>query len=156
MTRARRPRATGLLVASVAAALVAGCASSGDGLSGEAAEYGSPDARMAIERFLAGVAEDDYQTMGRQFGTPDGPAEERLGINEVEQRMMYLSGVLEHREYDLREADLARTGPRRTRYVVTLVREQEGRVDVPFVTAVSDEERWFVEQIDLDPLTRDR
>lgn len=156
MTRPARPHAPGLLVTCVATALLAGCASAGGGLTGEAADYGSPNARMAIERFLAGVTADDYQAMGQQFGTPDGPAEDRLGINEVEKRMMYLAGVLEHRDYDLREADLARTGPGRIRYVVTLVREEEGRVDVPFVTAVSGDDRWFVEQIELDPLTRDR
>jgi hypothetical protein len=144
-------------LAAAVAALLAGCASSGGGeLAGDPAGYGSPDPRMAIERFLQGAAEKDYQMMGQQFGTAAGPAEERLGITEVEQRMMFLSGLLQHRDYELREADLARTGPGRTRFVVTLVRGERDRVDVPVVTAVTDDERWFVETIDTDPLTRDR
>lgn len=149
----RVPSAT---AAAVLAALVAGCATSGGGLAGDPGSYGSPDARMAIERFLDGVAEKDYQAMGQQFGTSDGPAEERLGITEVEQRMMVLAGLLEHRDYELQEADLARTGPERTRFVATLIRRRDGRVDVPIVAAVTGDDRWFVERIDTDPLSRDR
>lgn len=155
MIRGTRIRAAAL---AAAAAVLAACASSGGGdLAGDPAEYGSPDPRMAIERFLQGAAEKDYQTMGQQFGTPAGPAEERFGITEVEQRMMFLAGLLRHRDYELREADLARTGPGRTRFVVTLIRgEERDRVDVPVVAAVTDDDRWFVERIDTDPLTRDR
>lgn len=150
-------RVPAALAAVALAGLVGGCASSGaGGLAGDAASYGSPDARMAIERFLDGASEKDYQVMGQQFGTPEGPAEERLGVTEVEQRMMFLSGLLQHRSYELREADLARTGPARTRFVATLTRRRDGRVDVPIVVAVTDDDRWFVEQIDTDPLTRDR
>lgn len=156
MIRGIPVRATAVLAASALAGLLAACASSGGGLTGDPAEYGSPDPRMAIERFLQGADEKDYQLMGQQFGTPAGPAEERLGITEVEQRMMYLSGLLQHRDFELREADLARTGPDRTRFVLTLIRREEGRVDVPVVAAVTDDERWFVERIDTDPLTRDR
>lgn len=144
------------LLAVAVAGLFAGCASSGGGLSGDASDYGSPSPRMAIERFLDGVAEKDYQLMGQQFGTPAGPAEDRLGITEVEQRMMFLSGLMRHRGYEIREADLARTGPDRKRFVVTLARSEDGPVDVPVIAAVTDDERWFVEQIDTDPLTRDR
>lgn len=152
----RGTRSRSAAVAAAVAGLLAACASSGGGLSGDPAEYGSPDPRMAIERFFEGAAEKDYQMMGQQFGTPDGPAEERLGITEVEQRMMFLSGLLQHRDFELREADLARTGPDRTRFVATLNRREEGRIDVPVVVAVTADERWFVERIDTDPLTRDR
>lgn len=155
MIRGPAPRAAAALAAAVAG-LLAACASSGGGLAGDPAEYGSPDPRMAIERFLDGAAAKDYQAMGKQFGTSAGPAEARLGITEVEQRMIYLSGLLSHRGYEIREADLARTGPDRTRFVVTLDRRRGERVDVPVVAAVTEDERWFVERIDTDPLTRDR
>lgn len=155
MTRATRPRRPAVVVA-VAVGVVVACASAGAGLAGDPAEYGSPSARTAIERFLVGVAEQDYQAMGQQFGTRQGPAEKRLGITEVEQRMMVLAGLLQHRDYSVEEADLARTGPRRTRFVATLTGTRHGRVAVPIVAVAAEGGRWYVEKIDTDPLTREQ
>lgn len=158
MTAPRRPSVPKVVSAAVAAALAAtvaaGCASSGSTLSASPAEYGSPSARMAIERFLAGVDAEDYQQMGQQFGTRNGPAEKKFGITEVEQRMMVLAGLLQHEDYSLEEADLARTGPHRTRFVADLKGTRDGRVQVPIVAVTTPDGRWFVEKIDVDPLTR--
>lgn len=156
MTRRLPVPSAALVLAALVPAAVGGCASSGGGLAGDPADYGSPSARMAVERFLAGVRAEDYMAMGQQFGTRKGPAEERLGVTEVEQRMIFLSGLLQHEEADLREADLARTGEWRTRFVATLQGTDQGRVAVPIVAVESKEGRWFVERIDTDPLTRDQ
>lgn len=149
-------RILAVLAACVAPA-VAGCASSGGTgeLVDEPSSYGSPTAEMAVERFLDAANAGDYQAMGHQFGTREGPAEERLGISEVEQRMMFLSGLLRHDQYSLREADLARIGPHRSRFIVDLAGTRSGRVSLPFVAVTTANGRWFVEQVDVKPLTRE-
>lgn len=147
-------RATAALTAVTGVLALAGCASSTGGLSAPSSEYGSPQAEMAVRRFLDAAAEENYVAMGQQFGTRNGPAEERLGITEVEQRMMVLSSMLAHDEYDLRKADLAQVGPHRTRFVADMTGTRQGRVSVPIVAARTGDGRWFVERVDTDPLTR--
>ena len=109
---------------------------------------------MAIRRFLNGVGSSDYMAMGRQFGTRQGPAEARMGTTELEQRMIVLAGLLKYQDYSLRREDLAQLGPHRTRYVATLTGTREGRVDLPVVAAQAEDGRWYVERIQVDPLTR--
>lgn len=133
---------------------VVSCASAGHSLSGDPANYGSPSAEMAVHRFLNGVDARDYMAMGRQFGTRQGPAESRMGTTELEQRMIVLAGLLRHDDYSLRREDLAQLGPHRSRYVATLSGTREGEVDLPFVTAQTEDGRWYVERIDVNPLTR--
>lgn len=131
-----------------------GCASSGGDLTARPAAYGSATPEMAIQRFFEGVKAEDYQQMGRQFGTREGPAEKRFGISEVEKRMMVLTGLLQHEDYSMEEADLAQVGPHRTRYLVTLTGTSQGRVELPVITVTTSEDRWFVEQVVVDPITR--
>lgn len=147
-------RCTAVLTAVVGFLALGGCASSTGGLSSDPGAYGSPQAEMAVRRFLEAAAEEDYVAMGQQFGTRNGPAEKRMGITEVEQRMMVLSGMLKHDDYTLREADLAQIGPDRTRFVATLTGTRNGRVAVPVIAVHTGDDRWFVEQIDVEPLTR--
>lgn len=131
------------------------CASAGHELSGDPANYGSPSAEMAVRRFLNGVDAQDYMAMGRQFGTAQGPAEERMGTTELEQRMIVLAGLLQYEDYTLRREDLAQLGPNRTRFVATLTGTREGEVNLPVVAAQSAlDGRWYVERIEVDALTR--
>lgn len=141
---------------SVLVVLLAGtsCASGGHSLSGDPVNYGSPTAEMAVRRFLNGVNGRDYMAMGRQFGTRQGPAEARMGTTELEQRMVVLATLLQHREYSLRREDLAQLGPHRNRFVAVLDGTREGRVSLPVITARTETGRWFVERIEVDPLTR--
>lgn len=153
-----RTRRTVAVLAAVSLAGAAGCASSGGGSGGlvdERSAYGSPTAEMAVQRFLDGAKAEDYQAMGHQFGTRQGPAEERLGISEVEQRMIVLSRLLRHQDYALREAPMARTGEHRTRFMAEMTGTRSGRVDVPIVAVTTPDGRWFVEQVVVKPLTRD-
>lgn len=146
-----------LAAALLAAAFVplAGCASSTGGLSGDPSEYGAPSGEVAVTRFLEAAGQEDYQAMSRQFGTRQGPAEERLGVTEVEQRMMVLAGLLGHDSFEVRRQDLARTGPDRVRYVATMRGTRNGTVELPVITVETPESRWFVERLVMDPLTRE-
>lgn len=145
---------TGGVLALLALLVASGCASGGHSLSGDPANYGSPTAEMAVRRFLNGVGNRDFMFMGRQFGTREGPAEARMGTTELEQRMIVLAGLLEYEDYALRREDLAQLGPHRTRFVATLEGTREGRVSLPVVAARTEQGRWYVESIDVNPLTR--
>lgn len=144
-------RALGVILLLGSASLAA-CATSG-GLVGNPADYGSASPEIAVTTFLEAVQEEDYTVMGQQFGTRKGPAEERMGISEVEQRMVVLAGLLRHRSHQLRRSDLARLGEDRRRFMVRLSGTQNGTVEVPIVAVRSSEGRWFIQQIDVDPLT---
>lgn len=143
-----------LLFASVG--VLSGCASSSGGLSGDPADYGAPTAEAAVREFLDAARQQDYRGMAQQFGDTDGPAEEQLGVVEVEQRMMVLAGLLGHDSYQLERRDLAQVGPDRARYVATMRGTRRGTVDVPVIAAEASEGRWFVEQVVMDRLTGGR
>lgn len=127
-----------------------GCASAGAGLSAEPSAYGSASARGAVAAFLRAAGERDYTAMGRLFGTREGPAEQRLGIAEVEQRMIVLAGLLEHEEVDLRREDLAQLGAGHARFVAALTGTRRGRMELPVVAVTTADGRWFVERIDVN------
>lgn len=146
--------ATVLLAA--AAVPLAGCASSTGGLSGDPADYGSPTAEVAVTRFLEAAGQKDFQAMSRQFGTREGPAEETMGVSEVEQRMMVLGGLLGHDSFELERRDLAQVGPHRTRFVATMRGTRNGTVQLPVIAVQTVEGRWFVERLVMDALTRER
>lgn len=133
---------------------ITGCASTGRGLSAAPSSYGAPSAREAAAAFLEATRQREYTTMGRHFGTREGPAEARLGLGEVEQRMIVLAGLLAHDEARLRREELAGLGEQRERFVATLSGTRQGRVSVPVVTVVTPRGRWFVERLGVEALSR--
>lgn len=154
--RAPTGRAAALLAAALmaTAVLTAGCATAGSGLSGEPSSYGAPSARGAVDAFLDGARQREYTLMGRHFGTREGPAEARLGLSEVEQRMIVLAGLLRHDTVRIRREDLAQLGPHRVRFVATLTGTRSGRVSVPLIAVTTPAGRWFVERVVVDALNR--
>jgi hypothetical protein len=108
---------------------------------------------MAVRGFLDGANADDYQRMSDLFGTKDGPAVERFGVTDVEQRMIFLSGILKHRSYELSQANLAQLGPDRVRWEARMTGTRKGSVVVPIVTVPDRAGRWYVEVLNLDALT---
>lgn len=147
-------RATSVMLVGAAPLLAAACASAGTGLSAEPSAYGAASARSAAVTFLDAARERDYGAMGRLFGTRDGPAERRLGVAEIEQRMIVLAGLLRHEDATLRREDLAQLGPNRARFVAALTGTLHGRAHVPVVTVSTPERRWFVERIGVEELSR--
>lgn len=131
-----------------------GCASSQ--LSAEDTAYGASTAELAVRGFLDAAAARRYTEMARLFGTTKGPAEKEFGVDEVEERMIVLSRLMAHQSYTLREPELRVFGPDAHWFVARMVGTRKGEVDVPIVAARSAADRWFVEQIDVAPLTRDQ
>lgn len=135
------------------------CASSGS-LSANPSLYGSPTAEQAVRTFLDAARQRDYQSMGRQFGTREGPAERSLGVAEVEQRMVVLAGLLRHDDYELERRDLSRFGAERVGFLAAMTGTRRAQrrdrqnlvVRLPVVAVTTEEGRWFVEEVDVEAL----
>lgn len=136
--------------------LLAGCASGGTGASdgnvAAAGDYGADDAEAAASAFVEAARMKDYRAMSRLFGTAEGPAERRLGQTEVERRMFVLASIMEHSSHRVRSSPLSE-GPDQQRMMVDMTNTRSGDVSVPIIVVRSGD-RWFVEQVVTEPLTR--
>lgn len=149
-------RSAGSLIA--ACVLLSACGSGGGpgpttNVAAPAGGYGAPSPEAAIVQFLDAAQTENYRGMWNVFGTADGAAIERFGVQEIEPRMVVLARLLKHRDYDLRLANLAGLGAHRTRYVVRMEGTRKGDVNVPFVTARDEAGRWYVEQLEAERLS---
>lgn len=158
--RSSRPPMIRIALVALTTVALAACGSSrGAGSSGSAevsapvGGYGAESAESAIHRFLDAAQAENYEGMWTVFGTADGPAIERFGVQETESRMIVLARLLKHDGYELRLANLAGLGPRRSRYEVRMTGTRKGSVMVPFVTAQDGRGRWYVEQLQADRLS---
>lgn len=143
-------------VLGLAGLAAAACGGSGGSVPQVAAPvegYGAATSDGAIMRFLDAAQSENYPGMWAVFGTADGPAIERFGVQEIEPRMVVLSRLLKHEDYELKLSNLVGLGPNRARYEVRMTGTRKGNVMVPFVTAHDREGRWFVEQLQADRLS---
>ena len=150
-----RAGARGATVLVAAATLAAAACGGGGGgqLTASPSEYGAPTAEQAVRSFLDAAGQEEYPVMGRVFGTRQGPAEARLGVTNVEQRMIVLSGLLQHDSYTLRPSTLTEPEPHSRRFNATITGTRQGEVTVPIFAVRSENGRWFVERLDTAPLT---
>lgn len=110
--------------------------------------YGASTAEGALGAFLDALRAGDYPAMAHLFGTPSGPAREKWGVEETEQRMLVLAGVLEHAEARIRPARRSVTDHRRRPFLLTLTGTRYGTPVLPVTMARDGSGRWFVERID--------
>lgn len=150
-----RGRAADLGALAAAAAITLSAAGCGGGqeLTQSPAEYGAPTAEQALRTFLEAASQEEYPAMGRVFGTRDGPAESRLGVTNVEQRMVVLAGLLQFDSYSLQPSSLTEPEQFRRRFNASLTGTRQGSVTVPMFVVRAEGGRWFVERIETDPLT---
>lgn len=146
-----RPRWTGWVLLALATGALTACSTNSAG--GTDRSYGAPTSEMAVRGFLDGANADDYTRMSDLFGNDRGPAIERLGVTNVEQRMIFLSSILKHSSYELRQANLAQLGPDRIRWEASMAGTRKGQVVVPIITVPDGDGRWYVERLNLDALT---
>jgi hypothetical protein len=134
-----------------------GCASStsnaGTSPSGQSAStmYGASGAEEAVRSFLDAAQALEYGQMRRLFGTQAGPAENEWGVQEVEQRMVVLAGMLLHSAYSLRPLELGYLREDQRGFVATIIGTRYGNANVP-ITVVLADGRWYVEQLGVDSL----
>lgn len=138
-------------VAVMSVVALSGCSAKSAGTSG--ATYGASTSELAVRGFLDASNAADYTRMSDLFGTEKGPAVKEFGVTNVEQRMIFLSGVLAHDGYELQQANLAMLGPDRVRWEARMTGTRKGTVIVPVITVPDRSGRWFVERLNLDALT---
>jgi hypothetical protein len=111
---------------------------------------------MSIERFLRAANTNDLETMGRLFGTVDGPLLRRDPRAEVEQRMFALASILRHQDYAVVGEEVV---PGRIGSAIRIrmqMRFPDRAVIVPFTMVRSQRDGWLVEQIDVNAITSRR
>jgi hypothetical protein len=112
---------------------------------------------LVIEQFMRAlnVEPKDLATMGRLFGTREGPISERDPRSQVEQRMFAIASVLHHDDYQiLREQQVPGRTTEATQLLVNVIAGQSTNV-VPF-TMVRYKDGWLIEQIGIDVITNQR
>lgn len=143
---------SGFGVIALLSAASAGCSARTSSQSGSSS-HGASTSEMAVRGFLDDANADDYGGMSDLFGTDEGPAVERFGVTDVEQRMIFLAGILKHDSYELQQANLAQLGPDRIRWEARMSGTRKGGVVVPIITVPDADGRWYVERLNLDALT---
>ncbi len=127
--------------------------------------------QLSVERFLQAANARDLHSMGRLFGTPDGPVMETGGTfgcmfkkvgswfggqscdtrQNVEIRMNAIASILRHEDYRIvRDEMVAGRDVPTTRVLVTLTINGEAVNNVPFLVVQASEGRWLVQEIDLE------
>ena len=126
--------------------------------------------QLSVERFLQAANTRDLSSMGRLFGTEDGPLGDtgstfgcffkKIGSwfgasscesrQDVELRMDVIAEILAHEDYRIggQQMVAGRNSPT-TRVMVDLTVEGAQVTDVPFVVVQASEGRWLVEFVDL-------
>jgi hypothetical protein len=130
---------------------------------------------LSVERFLQAANDRDLHSMGRIFGTSDGPiietggtlgcgfkkfgswfgiGERCLTLQEVEIQMSLLAELLEHEDYTIvsDEAVPGRLSPT-TRIGVNMRIDGEDIDDVPFLVVQTGDRRWLVEEVGVTRIT---
>lgn len=111
---------------------------------------------MVVERFLRAANSNDLDTMGRLFGTREGPWAPTVSKKEADDRLFVIASVLRHTDYQVVGEQIV-PGRREeaTQLVVRLV-QGEQRYEVPFTLVRSKKDGWLVEVVPLDLLTNRR
>ncbi|MFV2006241.1 MAG: hypothetical protein ACC667_02285 [Longimicrobiales bacterium] len=160
-----------VLLLSLAALLVSGCASSRVRTNQPA----SVAPQLAVERFLQAVNARDLVSMSRIFGTTSGPIGDtgstfgcfwkKISVivggdscvkwRDVELRMDVISEILSHEDYRITsERSVAGRDVRTIRLGVTLVKSGGRRIpDVGFTLVPAGGSRWFLQEIELVKIT---
>ncbi len=127
--------------------------------------------QLSVERFLQAANDRDLESMGRIFGTADGPMMDtgstfgcmfrKIGSwfggdacvqrRDVELRLDAIANVLTHEDYRVvREERVPGRDHPTTRVIVDLTVDGRNVPDVPFVVVQAKSGRWLVQSVDLE------
>ena len=127
--------------------------------------------QLTVERFLQAANSRDVASMGRMFGTTDGPLMETGGTfgcmfkkigswfggsacrrrTDVELQLDAIARVLRHDSYRIaREEPVFGRSTPATRVLVDLTVEGVSVPNVPFLVVQGGEGRWLVENVGLE------
>ncbi|HET9439134.1 MAG TPA: hypothetical protein VFO52_03140 [Longimicrobiales bacterium] len=136
-----------------AAVLLSGCVK--EQVSGGTSSTLGPS--LVIEQFMRALNSEpkDLTTMGRLFGTSDGPILDRDPRAQVEQRMFAIATVLHHDDYEMVREQQVPGRTNEATQVFVRVKQGSNNNPVPF-TLVRYKGGWLIEQIGIDVITNQR
>lgn len=112
-------------------------------------QAGAPDALTAVRTFMGAAKTQDLQVIGGIWGDSAGPARERFGRQELEQRELIMLRCLRHDRYDI-IGDAPNPGGARS--IVVQITLGDLTRSSKFEVMHDQSSRWFVRQFDMAPL----
>ena len=111
---------------------------------------------LTVERFLQAANTRDLVTMGRLFGTDDGPVADTWRREDIELRMSVLADILQHRNYEIvSEGSVPGAEVPSTRVGVDIQTSRGPTIrDVGFTVVAGSGNQWLVNVIDVDETQR--
>jgi hypothetical protein len=112
---------------------------------------GAATAAEAVTKLMAAAKAEDLQAFGAAWGNPSGSAREQMPRTDFEMRAFYMVKCLRNDKFTtLNESGAA--GGRR----IAAVQITKGALtkQTNFTLVKGPQERWFVENVELEPLTQ--
>ncbi|MFN2399656.1 MAG: hypothetical protein ABR543_13615 [Gemmatimonadaceae bacterium] len=116
---------------------------------GSGGDTGGASPRAAVERFLGAVKAQDLQAIAVVWGTDKGPARDRDDRENVEKAAFIMQCYLGHEQF--RIVNEATQADGKHVFRVALTKGSETR-ETNFYTVQGPNEKWYVEQADLEPV----
>jgi hypothetical protein len=111
---------------------------------------------LVVEQFLRAANAQEWSTLGKLFGTKDGPIASRDNSSVVEQRMALIGRELKHEDFTI-TAEQAIPGRNTEATKLTVKIKKDGKdYNVPFTLVRYKQNTWLIEQIGLDVITSPR
>jgi hypothetical protein len=117
---------------------------------------------LVVEQFLraanSAAANDTsgVSAMGRLWGTKDGLATEQMPLQEMQQRMLLTASILRHDDSKIVGEQLVPGRISEAKQLNVELTQGPRKVVVPFFMVLSKGDRWLVERIDLEVITKGR
>jgi hypothetical protein len=120
--------------------------------SGSAAgQPGAATTTAAITAFMNAAKSEDLQAIGNYWGTAAGPAREQMTRSEFEMRAFYIVKCVRHDSFQV----LSETGAAGGRRVANVQIKKGPLTKLSNFTVIPGPGgRWFVENLELEPLTQ--
>jgi len=112
-------------------------------------QAGAADALSAVRTFMGAAKTQDLQVIGGIWGDSAGPARERFGRQELEQRELIMLRCLRHDRYDI-IGDAPNPGGARS--IVVQITLGDLTRSSKFEVMHDQSSRWYVRQFDMAPL----
>ena len=112
---------------------------------------GATSARASVEAMLVAAKSQDLRGMSAMWGNEKGPTADRINREELEKRLIVIQCMLAHENWEFAEDRPRLITGGRQEYMVTLQQKTQ-RATTKLTTVAGQDRRWFVENIDLEPL----
>ena len=121
------------------------------GAAGTASAVGGATPAEAIAKLMAAAKAEDLQAFGAAWGDVKGPAREQMPRTDFEMRAFYIVKCLRNDKYTMLSESAAAAGRRRAAIQINrgpLTKQTN------FTLAKGPQDRWFVENVELEPLNQ--